>query len=98
MGLGRSLALPGPTDGHHADWERRNRAIADCGGRGRLGEASGRFGARVGDRAVRGRVRSRNGQLDANNVRLGSRIGRKNVASPARGQRCARPLCGMPKG
>ena len=44
-----------------ADWERRNRAIADCGGRGRLGEASGRFGARVGDRAVRGRGRSRNG-------------------------------------
>jgi len=35
-----------------------------------LGEASSRFGVRAGDRAVRGRVRSRNGQLNANNVRL----------------------------
>jgi len=84
-GLGRSLALPlesnpcfirgcQPIRLRNADWERRNRAIADCGRCGRLGEAAGRFGVRVGDRAVRGRVRSRNGQLDANNVRLGSRM------------------------
>ena len=97
MGLGRSLALPGPTDGHHADWERRNRAIADCGGRGRLGEAPGRFGARVGDRAVRGRVRSR----DGNWMRTSSlmfayiRLIGKNIESTACGQRCARPLSGM---
>ncbi len=30
-------------------------------------------------------------------VRLCSLIRKKNVASTARGQRCARPLCGMPK-
>jgi len=36
------------------------------GGRcGQLGAASGRFGVRVGDRAERGGVRSRNGQLNA---------------------------------
>ena len=61
----------------NADWERRNRAIADCGRCGRPGEASGRFGVRVGNRAVRGRVRSRNGPLNAKSfayVRLCSRI------------------------
>jgi len=45
----------------NADWEKRNRAIADYGGRGRQGEASGRFGVRVGHRAVRVRVGSGNG-------------------------------------
>src|SRR6266702_3732531 len=49
----------------NADWERRNRAIAHRGRCGRRARRRAAPVARLGDRAVRGGARSRNGHWNA---------------------------------